>query len=388
MCIRDRGIPIFQEQVIKLTMVAAGFSGGEADQLRRAMASWGKKGDLEQFRSKLIKGMLARGYQQQYAEQLFNQIKGFGSYGFPESHSASFAILVYISSWLKLYHPVAFYAGILNSQPMGFYSPSQLVQDAKRHSIDVLPVCVLRSIWQHDFEYLDGKLALRLGFCLIKGIRQKSVENAVEQRSLVSFTSVNDVKNRQMFDAKEFQKLVNADVFHVFEANRRRAYWHALQVDDGYNAQRPNHAHFINELKPIEALKMDYEHARGVSLKHHPMQLLRNQRPFNRCIVACELLGRPNNSMIEVAGVVTGKQRPGTASGVIFMTLEDETGNINVVLWTNIQNRFRQTILTSRLLYIKGRLEHKHGVANVVAGYVEDQGNALENLAIHSRDFH
>jgi len=385
---RTLGVPIFQEQVIKLTMVAAGFSGGEADQLRRAMASWGKRGDLEQFRDKLIRGMLKRGYTQRFAEQIFNQIKGFGSYGFPESHSASFAILVYISSWLKLHHPIAFYAGILNSQPMGFYSPSQLIQDAKRHGIIVLPVCINASQWQHDLAYVNGQQALRLGFCLIKGVSEDSALRAVAQRRQKPFNSIDDVKRRKLFNDAEMRKLVSADAFHQFEQNRRRAYWHSLQYDDGLNTQQSGQAHFIQALKPVETLLLDYQHARGVSLKYHPMQLLRRDSPFNRCTVASQILQRRNNSMIEISGVVTGRQRPGTASGVIFMTLEDETGNINVVLWQSIQTRFRDAILTGRILYIKGQLEHKDGVANVIAGYIEKYDQALLGLKVKSRNFH
>jgi len=385
---RTLGIPIFQEQVIKLTMVAAGFSGGEADQLRRAMASWGKRGNIEQFRDKLVRGMLQRGYTQQYAEQIFNQIKGFGSYGFPESHSASFAILVYLSSWLKLYHPIAFYAGILNSQPMGFYSPSQLIQDAKRHNIVVLPICINNSDWQHKLEYRNAEPALRLGLCLVKGVRESSAIEAVTSRQKKRFESINDVKQRKLFNSNENLKLVDADAFHQFEDNRRRAYWHSMQNDDGLNTQTLGEADFIPELTSIDTLLLDYQHTRGVSLKYHPMQLLRNANPFKRCITANKLFTQPNNSMIEVSGVVTCRQRPGTASGVLFMTLEDETGNINVVLWQGIQTRFRQAILSGHILYIKGKLEHQQGIANVIAGYIEKHDHALNDLKTHSRNFH
>ena len=392
---RTLGVPIFQEQVIKLTMVAAGFSGGQADQLRRAMASWGKNGDLEQFREKLVNGMLNKGHAKDFAERLFEQIKGFGSYGFPESHSASFALLVYISSWLKLYHPAAFYAGLLNSQPMGFYSPSQLVQDARRHNIQVLPVCIKRSGWSHCVEKTPSQSdagltvpALRLGLRLVKGLSEESAKRIEASRRLKPFYSVNDVRHRNLMSSGELRKLINADAFHTFDQNRRRAYWHALQCDDGFNTQIPTDATFIPELTSGDALLSDYQHARGVSLKHHPLQLLRDRPPFNRCVKAEQLLQRRNCSMIEVAGVVTGRQRPGTASGVMFMTLEDETGNINVVLWNGVQKRFRQAVLTGRILYVRGQLEHQHGVANVVAAYVEQQDHALPQLLSHSRNFH
>jgi error-prone DNA polymerase len=385
---RTLGIPIFQEQVIKLTMVAAGFSGGEADQLRRAMASWGKHGDIEQFRDKLIQGMLQRGYTQQFAEQIFSQIKGFGSYGFPESHSASFAILVYLSSWLKLYHPIAFYADILNSQPMGFYTPSQLIQDAKRHNIVVLPICINNSDWQHKIEYANGTSALRLGLCLVKGIRQSSAIDAVKARQEEPFKSINDVKQRQLFNSNENLKLVDADAFHQFQENRRRAYWNSIQNDDGLNTQKIGRDDFIAELSSLDTLLLDYKQARGVSLKYHPLQLLRNTAPFKRCTTAETLFAQTNNSMVEVSGIVTCRQRPGTASGVLFMTLEDETGNINVVVWQDIQTRFRQAILSGHILYIKGKLEHQQGIANVIAGYIEKHDHALSDLKTHSRNFH
>jgi len=384
---RTLGIPIFQEQVIQLTMVAAGFSGGEADQLRRSMASWGKHGNLDQFEAKLISGMRARGHSQDFAERLFRQIQGFGSYGFPESHSASFALLVYISSWLKLYHPAAFYAGLLNSQPMGFYSPSQLIQDARRHNLAVLPVCIVNSDWSHSLDLSSQSPALRLGLRLIKGVSEQSSLRLIESRKIVPIRNIHDLKNRELFNQREFMKLVNANAFREFDANRRHAYWQSLQMNDGLGTQRTQAADFIQPLKPVESMLSDYRNARGVSLDYHPMQLLRRTLPFKRCITANQLLTRRNNSLIEVAGVVTGRQRPGTASGVIFMTLEDETGNINVVLWQGIQKRFRQEILTGQILYIKGSLEHQHGVANVVAGYIERQDRALPNLKARSRDF-
>jgi error-prone DNA polymerase len=410
---RTLGIPIFQEQVIRLTMVAAGFSGGEADHLRRAMASWGKNGDLAQFEDKLINGMRDRGHSQDFAERLFSQIKGFGSYGFPESHSASFALLVYFSAWLKLYHPAAFYAGLLNSQPMGFYSPSQLVQDARRHNVTVLAVCINNSDWEHSLDLTTKTPALRLGLRLVKGLSEQSANALMQSRQGKVFSSVNDVKMRKILASDELRKLIAANAFRCFESNRRHAYWQSLELNDlelsrleQTKPQNPkptnrlgNHQvkasnNYIRPTTPTEDMLADYRSARGVSLDYHPLQLLRNRVPFKRCVTANQLLSRRHNSLIEIAGVVTGRQRPGTASGVIFMTLEDETGNINVVLWKGVQERFRQQILSSQLLYIKGSLEistdadGQHGVANVVAGYIECQDHALPLLNAKSRDFH
>ena len=390
---RTLGVPIFQEQVIKLTMVAAGFSGGESDELRRAMASWGKNGNLDQFQDKLIQGMLNNGYDREFAERLFRQIQGFGAYGFPESHSASFALLVYTSTWLKRYHPAAFYAGLLNSQPMGFYSPSQLVQDARRHNVTVLPVCINNSDWEHTLDLSHPQPALRLGLLLVKGISEESALAIMQSRDEKPFTGVADVKARKLMTREEMTKLVNANAFRDFEGNRRRAYWRALEMPGIPTAEHQvieaaDSAGFIRPTTPLEEMLADYRSSRGVSLQYHPMQLLRKEFPFHRCITADRLLTRRNNSLIEVSGIVTGRQRPGTASGVIFMTLEDETGNINVVLWKGIQDRFRQEILTGQILYIKGSLEHEHGVANVVAGYIERQDHALPSLKARSRDFH
>jgi len=385
---RTLGIPIFQEQVIELTMVAAGFSGGEADELRRAMASWGKNGDLAQFEEKLVNGMLENGHSKEFALRIYQQIQGFGSYGFPESHSASFALLVYVSAWIKRFHPAAFYAGILNSQPMGFYSPSQLIQDAKRHQVDILPVCIMQSSWEHTLVNKKTQIAIQLGLRLVKGVSEKSARNIEMSRSKSRILSIVDFKNRQLVHRDELMKLVNANAFSYFDKNRRNAYWNSLQMNDGLNTQRTNSSVRIQPLSKTEELLSDYKHASGVSLKHHPMQLLRSTLPFRQCITADRLLSIRNNSFIQIAGMVTGRQRPGTARGVLFLTLEDETGNINVVVWSGIQERFKQQILRGRILHIKGKLEHQHGVSNVIAGFVEDQSHALPNLNTRSRNFH
>ncbi len=390
------GVPIFQEQVIELTMVAAGFSGGEADQLRRAMASWGKRGDLSHFEAKLINGMLANGHSEDFAKRIFRQIQGFGSYGFPESHSASFALLVYVSAWLKRFHPAAFYASILNSQPMGFYSPSQLVQDARRHNIRVLPVCILNSDWQHGLDFDNradtqniGIIAgLRLGLRLVTGLSESAALNIEKSRREKPFVSIQDFKSRKLVSSDELMKLVGANAFACFDRNRNNAYWASLQIDDGLNTQSTDRSIAMKAPTPSQALLADHQYAKGVSLEFHPMQLLRGRGLFQNCTQASSLLSKRNNSMIQIAGVVTGRQRPGTASGVIFLTLEDETGNINVVVWRNLQERFKQTILGARILLVKGKLEHQHGVANVIAGYIEDHTSALPGLGTKSRNFH
>lgn len=385
---RTLGVPIFQEQVIKLTMVAAGFTGGEADQLRRAMASWGKNGNLYQFRDKLIDGMLSRGYSPTFAQNLFKQLMGFGSYGFPESHSASFAILVYLSAWIKCHHPAAFYCGLLNSQPMGFYSPSQLVQDARRHRVPVLPVCVNRSDWDHTLECREGVIALRLGMRLVSGVPENAVKGLVALRCESAFRDLADFKRRVALPRDVMRCLVEANAFRAFHDNRREASWHSLRMAQAF-AEQPLVAgrHLIREPTAEENMLSDYRMT-GLSLNSHPMRLLRRQKPFNRCALASQLSSRRNKSLVEIAGVVTGRQRPGTASGVLFMTLEDETGSINVIIWKKMQQYFRQQVLNGRILYIKGTLETRDDVVHVVAGYFEDHSDKLPEFAGRSRDFH
>lgn len=385
---RTLGVPIFQEQVIKLTMVAAGFTGGEADQLRRAMASWGKNGNLYQFRDKLIDGMLSRGYSPEFAQNLFKQLMGFGSYGFPESHSASFAILVYLSAWIKCHHPAAFYCALLNSQPMGFYSPSQLVQDARRHQVPVLPVSAQASDWDHTLEQRDGRIALRLGMRLVSGVPEAVVQQLMTLRRECRFAGLGDFKRRLALPSDVMRCLVEAGAFRDFHHNRREASWHSLRMAQPF-VEPPvvSARHLIREPTAKENMLSDYRMT-GLSLNCHPMRLLRRQKPFNRCVCASQLSARRNKSLVEIAGVVTGRQRPGTASGVLFMTLEDETGSINVIIWKKLQQHFRQQVLNGRILYIKGTLETRDNVVHVVAGYFEDHSDKLPEFAGRSRDFH
>ena len=252
----------------------------------------GKNGSLERFEQKLINGMLTNGHSEDFARRLFQQIKGFGNYGFPESHSASFALLVYISAWIKRFHPAAFYVGILNSQPMGFYSPSQLVQDAKRHGIRVSAVCINQSQWEHTLTHHEQGIGIRLGLRLVKGLSEESARRIETSRAASAFRSVDDVKQRQLMHKDELMKLVNANVFKSFEGNRRHAYWQSLQMNDGLNTQVSESSVSIKPLSPVQSLLADYHHASGVSLDYHPMQLLRQYAPFKHCTVANQLLAK------------------------------------------------------------------------------------------------
>ncbi len=391
---RTLGVPIFQEQAIKLAMVAAGFSGGEADQLRRAMASWGKHGNLAAFERKLIDGMATRGYSADFAHRLFEQIKGFSGYGFPESHSASFALLAYVSAWLKCHHPAAFYCALLNSQPMGFYSPSQLVQDARRHGIAVRPADVARSAWDHRLEPgADGTPALRLGLRLVRGLHQGAATRLVQARGERSFADVEDLARRADLDRGQLAALADAGTLRAFSAHRHQAHWKLLAIEErrpllaaGTGAEPRSEVQLPAPTRGQDLLA-DYR-GTGLSLGPHPMALLRGHPAFRTCARQQELTGLRSGRFLRIAGLVTGRQRPGTASGVIFLTLEDETGNTNVIVWRDVQERYRAALLGARLLLVKGVLEHRHSVCHVIAGELQDHSGLLADLALKSRDFH
>ena len=394
-----KGIPIFQEQAIKLAMVAAGFSGGEADQLRRAMASWGKNSTLYKFEKKLIDGMLERGYEQDFAERLFEQVKGFGGYGFPESHSASFALLCYASSWIKCHHPAAFYCALLNSQPMGFYSPSQLLQDAIRHQVTIFPLDVQHSHWEHQVEAATENSAcpwgLRLGLSKIKGLNIDAAKRIEHARQENQFTTIADLAQRAKLGQHDLKILASADALSAFSEHRYQAGWQALSIE----APRPLLAdadHHVYRQSPLytiappsvqEEVTIDYQ-TTGLTLREHPLALLRQKEPFSRCTPQAELSTIRSGRFVRVAGIVTGRQRPGTSKGTVFLTLEDETGNINVIVWKRTQETFRKALLTAKLLLIKGTVETSQNVTHVIAGALIDVSDQLADIKLKSRDFH
>ena len=389
---RTLGVPIFQEQAIKLAMVAAGFSAGEADRLRRAMAAWKSDGDLTGFRDKLIQGMLARGHSEDFAERLYKQICGFGGYGFPESHAASFALLVYVSAWLKRHHPAAFYCGLLNSQPMGFYSPSQLVQDARRHNVAVLPTDVNRSTWDHTLEGPDQQL--RLGFRLIKGLSREAGERVSQHRPDQGYHSAAELRQRASLAQRDLEALAGAGALAPFSDNRHQAYWQLLghERDSGVllgeapAEYRPDSAVALPVPSEGQSILADYA-SQGLSLQRHPLALLREQGHLKHCLNAQQLLDAEPGRPVQVAGLVTGRQRPGSAAGVTFVTLEDETGNINVVVWLATAQRQRKPLLTARLLHVKGIIEREGDIIHVMAGKLSDLSHLINNLTVRSRDF-
>ncbi|MCF8778216.1 error-prone DNA polymerase [Vibrio sp. IRLE0018] len=387
---RTLGVPIFQEQVIKLAMVAAGFSGGEADQLRRAMAAWKKNGHVFKFKTKLINGMLERGYELDFAERIFEQICGFGEYGFPESHSASFAVLAYCSAWLKHYYPAEFYTALLNSQPMGFYSPSQLVQDAKRHGIHILPICVNQSQAEHQLTPLpSGQLAIRLGLNLIKGLSQEGIQRLLQHRPSNGFHSISEVK-QIVNQAKDIQHLASANAFHQMANNRYHARWQVMDNLDAlplFHQQTSSSSAPLAAPNPYQDLLEDFS-STGLSLGLHPITMLEQAGVLTRFSRANQLPTLPHRSLVTVVGLVTGKQSPGTAAGVTFFTLEDDTGNTNVVVWQATARAQKQAYLTAKLLMVKGILEREGEVTHVIAGRLIDLTEHLAELKTKSRDFH
>lgn len=390
---RTLGVPIFQEQVIKLAMVAAGFSAGEADKLRRAMAAWKSHGDLTPFRDKLISGMLERGHDPDFAERLYQQICGFGGYGFPESHAASFALLVYVSAWIKRHHPAAFYCALLNSQPMGFYSPSQLVQDAQRHQVTVLPPDVNHSAWEHTLQSKEKHL--RLGLRIIQGLSSNGAERIHQNRPANGYQSAAELRTRAGLNQRDMELLAGANAMPGFTSNRHQAYWQLLEHEEpgGLFANEtvadytPEPCHLLPEPTEGQNVLADYS-SQGLTLQRHPLALLREQGHLRYCLTADQLKATRPGIPVQVAGLVTGRQRPGTASGVTFVTLEDETGNINVVVWLDTARRQRKPLLTARLLHVKGIIEKEGDIVHIMAGKLSDLSHLINALPVSSRDFH
>jgi error-prone DNA polymerase len=398
---RTLGVPLFQEQAMRLAVVAAGFTPGEADQLRRAMGAWRRPGVIEKFHQKLIKGMLQRGLNIEFAEQVFIQIRGFGEYGFPESHAASFALLVYVSAWLKCHHPAVFAAAVINSQPMGFYSVSDLVTDARRHEVSVLPVDVNLSDWECTLEEEDDgtnktnkRLALRLGMKVVHGIRQDDVMRILENRGERLYGSVEDLRRRGRASRSIIMKLADADAFSSFQRDRRSALWEALAQERSMCEQplfdlisaSDDDVPELPVMQPAEQVEMDYRTA-GLSLKGHPLMFWREQLDAKSVVTAIQLGSLENGRYVRVAGIVLLRQRPYTAKGITFVTLEDETGTINLVLKQNIWERYYTVGRRSNAWLVHGKLERKNSVIHVVAHRLEDLSAALGKYNPKPRDF-
>jgi error-prone DNA polymerase len=389
---RTLGVPIFQEQVMQLAILAADFTPGEADQLRRAMAAWKRKGGLGPFHERLVGRMVAKGYEEEFAERIFKQIQGFGEYGFPESHAASFALLVYASAWLKCHHPDAFLAALLNSQPMGFYAPAQLVRDAREHGVDVRPVDVNCSLWDCTLE--DGPAALkpvRLGFNRISGMPQEAAERIVAARAESPFASAEDLARRAGLDAQQLEWLAQADALSPITGHRHMAAWAVAGVDTRATPLlRRTRTHEGAAVLPAPdaatTVLADYR-ATGLSLTHHPLALLREQLNAFKVQPAAVLRSYPNGRLARASGIVTHRQRPETAKGVVFVTLEDETGAVNVIVWPAVAEAQRRPLLASTLLTVYGVWQCEGEVRHLVAKTLVDHSPLLQGLASRSRNF-
>ncbi len=469
---RTLGVPIFQEQVMQLAIVAAGFTPGEADRLRRSMAAWKRRGGLEPFQQRILDGMAERGYSTEFALQVFEQIKGFGSYGFPESHSASFALIVYVSCWLKRHEPAAFACALLNSQPMGFYQPSQIIQDLQRHGVTVRPVDVQSSTWDCTLEVVTGEraksgngksemgnrksgqgahpvggsaasadvvaarmaldpglrrddagewagehtdgaditdasrfpipdfpfpisdprpLALRLGFRLLQGISADAAGRIVAARTERPFADVQDLVDRARLNRFERARLAEGGALRSLAGHRHRAHWAVAGAEtlpdvlDG--SAIPEQSVSLRPPTTAENVLTDYARY-GFSLERHPLALIRTQLRARAARSAAEVAASGNGTALRAAGLVTVRQRPGTASGVTFVTIEDETGTVNIVVWLALAQRQRRTLIESSLLAIDGELQEADGVRHLIARRLHDWSALIDGLDARSRDFH
>ena len=436
---RTLGVPIFQEQVMRIAMLAAGFSAGESDSLRRSMAAWKRKGGVHKFYERMVSGMLARGYTQEFADTIFKQIEGFGEYGFPESHAASFALLVYVSCWLKRHESACYLAAMLNSQPMGFYAPSQLVQDARRHGVEVRAVDVLHSDWdctlelgsdpdfdQHtirgtqseqsgsdpDFDHREPRStlpstksgsdphcglaqpAVRLGLRLVSGLAQAAAQRIVAARQESPFASTEDLALRAVLDAGDLKALASADALISLSGHRRQQVWDAsaLKSEPELLKGVPVNEERLQLPAASEGQEVVFDYAAlGLTLRSHPLLLLRQQLAKMRLLTAAQMQAYASGKLVRACGIVTMRQQPQTAKGVVFVTLEDETGSVNVIVWKDVKERFRQEVYQSRLLAVYGvwqRDEDSGGeVRHVIAKRLVDLTHLLGALATSSRDF-
>ncbi|MBX3253301.1 MAG: error-prone DNA polymerase [Chitinophagaceae bacterium] len=383
---RTLGVPLFQEQAMEIAIVAAGFTPAEADALRRSMATFKAQGMVKQFHDKLIGGMLKNGYTQEYAERVFKQLEGFGSYGFPESHAVSFALLVYISSWLKCYYPDVFAAGLLNSQPMGFYAPAQIVKDAQKHGVKVRPVDINHSEWDSTLEDKDGEYcALRLGFRQVKGLREDDMIKLVAARKKM-FTSINEIVDAGI-SIIAIEKLAGADAFRSISLDRRKALWeissladHPTGVFKGQPSESAIEQHVaLPEMTVSEHVVQDYT-SLSLSLKAHPVSFVRTQLKSLQIVSTAELNDLPDGTPVMVAGLVLVRQRPGTASGICFITIEDETGSANLVVFRQLFDKYRKEILQSRLLMVAGKLQREGEVIHMVVQQCYNLSHLLRKL--------
>jgi error-prone DNA polymerase len=385
---RTLGVPIFQEQAMKIAIDAAKFSPAEANELRKAMATFRSRGTIETLQQKMVGRMIDRGYDPEFAQRCFDQIKGFGEYGFPESHAASFALLVYISSWIKRHYPDVFCAALLNSQPMGFYAPAQIVRDAREHGVTVHAPDVNYSDWDNVLEPVGpGSFAVRLGLRQVDGMAQTMALRLLAARH-APFTDLQNLKMRAKIDAGTMRKLAAADAFRSMALDRRQALWDARALQDAPDlplfSDARDEGHEVQfalpQMPTCEHVVADYQTLR-LSLKAHPMAFLRKSMARQGYATAADLPNMRNSRQVSLAGIVLIRQRPGSAKGVCFITLEDETGIASLVIWPNVFEAFRRVIMRSRLIDVHGTLQRDAEVIHVVATHLTDRSDALDRLS-------
>ena len=393
------GIPLFQEQAMQIAIVCAGFTPGEADALRRSMATFKFTGWVHRFHDKMIDGMIANGYARDFAERTFSQIEGFGSYGFPESHAASFALIAYASAWLKCHHPDVFCCALLNAQPMGFYAPAQIVRDARDHGVEVRPVCIDRSRWDCTLEHAGRRfLAVRLGMRMARGLNRQHADTLIAHRR-DGYRSIEDVWRRARVPVAALEHLAAADAFHAFGQDRRQAEWairgladNTLPLFDFLPAEDANEpAVTLPTITDGGQVVADY-HSTGLSLRNHPVAFLRAELETRRIVPAAALSRIRDGRRVTVAGIVLVRQRPGSARGVLFVTIEDETGHANLILWSSVFEAQRRLILSADMIACRGRLQKEGEVIHVIAEELTDltpmlRGVGEREIKVPTRNF-
>lgn len=389
---RTLGVPIFQEQVMRLAIAAAGFTPGEADQLRRAMAAWKRTGNLGGFRQKLLDGLRERGYPAAFADRLYRQIQGFGEYGFPESHAASFALIAYVTSWLKCHAPAEYTAALINSQPMGFYAPAQLVRDARRHGVLVHPADVTVSDWDCTLEGPDPQAAeLRLGLRLVKGLSRAGAERLMQARRERAFTDPQDLALRAGLNRMNLDALAAANALSSLAGTRHQAAWALAGVDVELPLFENTPLAEATPLLPAptegQNIVADYR-SLGLTLRRHPVALLRDRLLKRKTLTAEQLKTAPTGRPVRYTGIVNVRQSPGTANNTTFMTLEDETGEMNVIVWSRVAQEYRTAFLSAQLLEVRGELQRENGVMHLIAKELVDRSAWLGQLQIPARNFH
>lgn len=398
---------------MEIAMVAAGFTAGQADELRRSMAAWRRSGQITKFHDRVVGGMLDKGYEEDFAESIFKQIEGFGEYGFPESHAASFALLVYVSCWLKCHEPAAFLCAMLNSQPLGFYDPSDLTQDARRHGVIVLPVDVNESQWDHSLvepqclsaeqirtrstSAIQNTLdplpqgAVRLGLRLVAKLSVSGANRLLSARERSPFTSAADLVRRSGINQTDQQALAIAGALANISGDRHQAQWDLLGVE-----ALPELLQEASAIEPALALPTPTEGentvadymSTGLTLQRHPLSLLRERLTQQRIMDSKSWAAVPNGRMARLAGIVKVRQRPGTSKGVVFLTIEDEVGPINIIVWSKVVEIFRKEVLNAKMVSVYGKTQREQGVEHLVASKIEDLSWMLGDLSTHSRNFH